>query len=216
MGPTTVKRSGVAFGIMVGMLALSAKYSLGSNDDNTPTSWIWTYVERPQQVGDGAESYMKLLALGKDCGKAKMDQEFIGELLRFGRFKTSGLRLAPEKVWPLREPLYELMVGNRRINADELTSLQHCIGGVVKREIGKGDRQALDRLARGLLLFGYQVSRNGEDVRMAFTRLVDWDQAIEVLMKTHPKDEPKLKRIREKLRQEMKDSNWNGELRHPF
>lgn len=199
------------------MLGVSASWGEDQKNAKPQSSWIWAYVERPQQAGDNGAAFRRLLVLSEKCAKGDIDQQFIEELLRFGHFKESGLRLVPEHVWPLTEPLYRLTVGNTRIRSEELIALNHCIVGVVKRHLAKGDHQSLDRLARGLLLFGYQLSCNGEDVITAISRLVYWDQAVEILVKRHPDDRQKLKGIRDELRREMKGEHWNGgEIRHPF
>jgi hypothetical protein len=179
-------------------------------------SWIWTYARPPHQAGNGAASFLQLLSLSERCRDGKNDQRFIDALMQFGGFKESGLKLEPTHIFPLSAAFYYLTVGGQPIKADQRKALYRCIIGLVQREVTRGDRQSLDRLAQGLLLLGYQVSCKGEDVVINYDRLLCWQKAITVLLKTHPQDRVMLQARLEVLQREAKDVNWtDGELRHP-
>ena len=197
-----------------------------SDSNGLPSDhWVWQFVDPPSDDRDFFEELPTVLVFVDHEGNVSPGAqiEFSNALHRItsasrnsGEPKRTVLRITGDRFWHHYES------GGQTVEVARLIDVVKAAANVSQNLIEGGDVDRAESLAESLLLFGYQVSRNGEGSLIASVRHASWATALDRLLVLGPGDDPQFRQYIERAQQarraemvEIKDRDSNR-LYYPF
>lgn len=198
--------------LIAGPLSKGCSHETRAPQNAESKLWIWEYCAIPDLDADAATILVELASMSEgDCNDNR--KQIFEVVCRFGRASKNTLRLVEERLPSEDEPFYVFAVDGQRIGGSTMGQIIRCINDAL-HEIPNTSEQS--HVASCLLLFGWQLSRNGEDKVKAAARLALWDRAVDLLVEKYPDQRDRLSDRRTQIREEFVAVRaWSGgEIRH--
>ncbi|MCH8344298.1 MAG: hypothetical protein IH983_09935 [Planctomycetes bacterium] len=160
-------------------------YSCRSRDQRSDTLWIWKYATPPSGDCD-AFTHLAAAAGTLDADgqiAARYEATFEGALVSLAgcrHFSGTLDRTSPDQFGNIYST--GLVSENELVEHGALFDVARAARLLCEEMLDSNSVAIARDIARSILVFGYQISRNGEDYLLAPTRLAVWQIGVDALI----------------------------------
>ena len=208
--------------VLASLVIILSAFTACSRSD-PPELWIWQFVEIPSEDGEWFEELSSVLSLLDAEGTVppSIHREFCEALARLGNTSSNSAQLKHFRI--LGDKFFDRYeYHGREIKTSSLVTLVKAANSLSHQFIETGDLESADSLANSLLLLGYQMCRNGENIVVANLRLTVWRWGLDCVLATQrghdPNTRTQVENAKERIRVEFAQirERDSGRLYYPF